>query len=191
MMSRYSFIRFATLTLACAGIGCGQDASFATLATVPAEELAQLPTDCGDLSTVADDDLMWSRAEGDDAAIVLDTPDGACVDRRERVLITLTQQHRDGLALIIQRAFERGDPAPHPDLPTGTVGKDPSPHPDKPQNTASGNPNPHPDKNSSDEKDNTYAVLIVTPIVIGNTPTGGDGTPPPPPPPAPTTGQVD
>ncbi len=182
-MSPYSFIRCCLLVAGVLAVGCAPGAG--TIAVVPRDEVSQLPTTCEPLASFADEDLAWARAEGDGGAIVLDTPNGSCVARRETVLSTLSEQNRDELVAHITRDFAKGDPAPHPDISsTTTAGADPSPHPDKPQGTTSADPAPHPDKD--DDSDDAYTVLVVG-VVIGGAPSGGgtQGAPPPPAPPVP------
>ncbi len=190
-MSSYRFISragaglVACLAVSLAG-GCGAGQVLTQLSVVPEEELAQLPSDCEPLAAVSDDDLSWARAEGDDTAIVLDTPEGSCVAERESVLTLLLSQHRGQLVAHIVRDFAGADPSPHPDLPSGmTAGADPSPHPDKPRGTATADPSPHPDKNDSDDADDLYALLVAVGLIPSGGSSGSAGAPPPPPPPVP------
>ncbi len=182
-MSANSFLRGSIFLSAWIAIGCAPESPFTSLAVVPHEELTQLPASCGSLADVTDEDLGWAQAEGDDTAIVIDTPQGSCVERREAVLTELTEQHRSALVERIASDFAAADPFPHPDLSAGTMERgDPSPHPDKPQGAESSR---HSDSDDGDDGDDLDTVVIVANFIGGGGTPGGVGTPAPPPPPAP------
>lgn len=176
--------------LALLSIGCGQGAvgesSFTTISGADADEL---PYGCDAvLDTADDEELSWARVAANEVAIVIDSPDGSCVDDSDHVLEVLNTQQRFDLAAHIVAGFHEADPSPHPDL-NGGVMADPSPHPDKPTDVVEADPSPHPDK-PSDDDDDGIAVVIVIQIGTGGG-TGGTGAPAGPAPAPPTPGKDD
>lgn len=173
-------------------VGCGQgavgDGSITTLSTIEADGL---PHGCDRvLDSASDDELAWARVAANEIAIVIDGPDGSCVDDRDHVLEVLESQQRFDLSEHIVADFGDGDPSPHPDLNDHRMMGDPSPHPDKPTSATEGDPSPHPDTStSSDDDDDGFAVVIV--IQIGGGSTGGSGAPTGPAPAPPTPGKDD
>jgi len=184
---RLVFLSRSCLTLFLLGFAsaCAQGPS--QLETVPEQEVAELPAGCtATLLNTDDADIHWGRAAGRDDSVVIDTPNGSCIDERIQLYATLEAQRRFDLARLISSDFEFAT-AMDVNIATEVASADPSPHPDRPQDVGAGDgdPSPHPDKGSSasdtdpDEGD-SYTIVIV----IGIVPVPGDT---PPPAPTPTT----
>jgi len=167
------------LGFGCSGGAVG-DGSLATISPADAEGLAE---GCSAVLDSADDwDLDFARLAGNDTAIVVDGPDGSCIDGRDHVLEILHSEKRFDLAAHVVARFNAADPSPHPDL-DGFSAADPSPHPDKPSGASSADPSPHPDTSAPNDDDH-ISVAIVIHIETGTSP-GGTPAPPPPAPRAP------
>ncbi len=172
------FQRCFALLLAGLASACAQGTA-AELATLSAQEAAELPNGCAAaLANTADADVHWAAVEGDSNAIVIDTPDGSCVDARSQLFSTLAEQHRDNLAQLIRQAFQLAADTWAAAVRDGLVSADPSPHPDMPTDTVSADPSPHPDKDSTGDHDPEDGVVVVV-IVVEVVPTPGPPTPAP------------
>lgn len=164
--------------LACL-VGCGSDGTGPR--TVRAADVAAYAQGCMAWLDADDDTLAWAHVEGDVEALVLDTPDGSCVDEWAHVVALLESQGRMAVSERVAVDFAYAATSAHSGQGAGLSAADPWPHPDQPHDTASADPSPHPDR-GGDEPDGRFAILIVAGL---KNPGGGGGAPPPPPPPAP------
>jgi hypothetical protein len=179
-------------------VGCGRATEDHDV--VSRAEWEALPQTCDEVLRLAGDDdaVGVSAAEGLADSVVLDTPDGSCVDTGAHLSEALAADERFNLlervhaVLVGPAAFlgfvVNGD----------GVSADPFPHPDRNADLNDGDdhadPFPHPDRNKDDDDDDG-AVVIVIVITVGGEGTGPvpGGTPPASPtsPATPTSGGSD
>jgi len=149
------------------------------LDTVTAQDAAELPVGCAAALAGTDDaDVHWARVDGNSNAIVLDTPEGSCVDERLQLFSTLVEEQRGSLAQLILEDFELKIGDWDSTIAAAMVSADPSPHPDMPTDTVIADPSPHPDKDSSGDSDPDDGVVVVV-IVIEVVPPPGAPAPTP------------
>ncbi len=172
----------AACSLACL-VGCGSDRMGPR--TVRAADVAAYPQGCAGWLDADDDTLAWAHVEGDVEALVLDTPDGSCVDEWAQVAALLESQDRMAVAERVAVDFASAETSTQSGPGAGLAAADPWPHPDQPHDTTSADPSPHPDRDG-DEPDGRFPKLSV---VGRGSPSAGGGAPPPPPPPAPAPGK--